>query len=79
MDFLGIGPFEVLLILLIAFIIFGPQKLMEMSKTAGKTMRELSRSASALSEKLNQEIKIDGLSIVDKPEKPDATDKVTKP
>jgi sec-independent protein translocase protein TatA len=79
MDFLGIGPFEVLLILLIAFIIFGPQKLIEMSKTAGKTMKELSRSASALNEKLNQEIKIDGLSMTDEPEKPDATDKVTKP
>jgi Sec-independent protein translocase protein TatA len=56
--------------LLIAFIIFGPERLMEMSKTAGKAMKDLSRSASALNEKLGQEIKLDDLRISDKPEEP---------
>ena len=63
MDFLGIGPFEVLLILLIAFIIFGPKRLLEMSKKAGKVVSDLTRSVSELNEKVNEEIK-------DKPSNP---------
>jgi TatA/E family protein of Tat protein translocase len=77
MDFLGIGPLEVILILLIGFIIFGPEKLIEMSKSAGKAMSNLSKSASSFNEKLNQEIKISDLSASegangkDNPEKKD--------
>lgn len=63
MDFFGIGPFEVILVLLIAFILFGPKRLIEMSKSAGKVMGDLSKSASALNEKLNQEIKIDEAAV----------------
>lgn len=57
MDFFGIGPFEVLLILLIAFIIFGPKRLLEMSKKAGKVVSDLTRSVSELNEKVNEEMK----------------------
>ena len=51
MDFFGIGPFELLLVLLIAFIIFGPKRLLEMSKKAGKVIGDLTRSVSDLNEK----------------------------
>jgi sec-independent protein translocase protein TatA len=57
MDFFGIGPFEVLLVLLIAFIIFGPKRLLEMSRKAGKVMGDLTRSVSDLNEKVNEELK----------------------
>jgi sec-independent protein translocase protein TatA len=57
MDFFGIGPFEVLLVLLIAFIIFGPKRLLEMSKKAGRVMADLTRSVSELNEKVNDEMK----------------------
>ena len=57
MDFFGIGPFEVLLVLLIAFIIFGPKRLLEMSKKAGKVIGDLTRSVSDLNEKVNEELK----------------------
>jgi len=57
MDFFGIGPFEVLLVLLIAFIIFGPERLVEMSKKAGKVMGDLTRSVSDLNDKVNEEMK----------------------
>ena len=56
MDFFGIGPPEILLILLLAFIIFGPKKLFELSRNAGKTMRELSHHVSDLNVKLMDEI-----------------------
>jgi sec-independent protein translocase protein TatA len=64
MDFFGVGPLEVILVLLIAFILFGPKRMIEMSKSAGKAMSDLSKSASALNEKLNQEIKVDGTSVI---------------
>jgi TatA/E family protein of Tat protein translocase len=57
MDFFGIGPFEVLLVLLIAFIIFGPKRLLEMSKKAGKVIGDLTRSVSDLNETVNEELK----------------------
>jgi Tat protein translocase TatB subunit len=57
MDFFGIGPFEILLILLIAFIILGPQRLFDMSKKAGKVVGDLKRTASDLNDKMNEEIK----------------------
>jgi len=57
MDFFGIGPFEVFLVLLIAFIIFGPKRLLEMSKSAGKAVNNLTRSVSDLNEKINEEMR----------------------
>ena len=56
MDFFGIGPLEVLLVLLIGFLIFGPRKLFEMSKSAGKAMRELTRNTQDLSARLQNEL-----------------------
>lgn len=48
MDFLGVGPMEVLVILLIGFIIFGPQKLPDIGKGLGKAVREFKKQSSAL-------------------------------
>ncbi|HET9014369.1 MAG TPA: twin-arginine translocase TatA/TatE family subunit [Thermomicrobiaceae bacterium] len=44
MDILGIGPVEMLVILGVALIIFGPGKLPEIANTVGKVIREF-RSA----------------------------------
>lgn len=57
MEFFGIGPFEVLLILLVAFIIIGPQRLLEVSRKASKTIGEWSRSMSDLNTKVQGEMK----------------------
>ena len=57
MDLFGIGLPEILLILLLVFIIFGPQKLFALSRDAGKTMREISQHVSDLNVKLQDEIK----------------------
>lgn len=56
MDFFGIGPPEILLVLLLVFVIFGPKKLVEMSRNAGKAMRNLNRSAADITRKLEDEL-----------------------
>ena len=57
MDFFGIGPFEILLVLIIAFVVLGPQRLLDMSKKAGKVMGDLKKSASDLNDQVNKEIR----------------------
>ena len=53
MPSLGFG--EILVILLVALIIFGPRRLPEMGRTIGKSMREFRRAAS----ELRQELEVD--------------------
>ncbi|MDD5397853.1 MAG: twin-arginine translocase TatA/TatE family subunit [Dehalococcoidia bacterium] len=56
MDFFGIGLPEIIFILLIAFVLFGPKRIVEISRTAGNVMRNLSKDASDIQEKLNEEL-----------------------
>lgn len=44
MDFLGIGPLELIFVLLIALIIFGPNDMVKAGKTAGKQLRKIVKS-----------------------------------
>jgi len=41
MDFLGIGPLEVLFILLIALIVFGPKDIVKAGQSTGRFLRKL--------------------------------------
>lgn len=41
MDFLGIGPLELLLILLIALILLGPNDMVKAGRTIGRAMRKI--------------------------------------
>ncbi len=56
MDFLGIGPLELLLILLLAFLVFGPGKLPEIARGVGKFVREFKKYSMSLTNDLKNEI-----------------------
>lgn len=49
------GPMEILLILLVALLVFGPEKLPEIASTLGRTVRALRRSASEMSKSWEEE------------------------
>lgn len=53
----NIGFPELILILLIALLIFGPKKLPEIGKSIGKAISELKRASNELKETLEEEIR----------------------
>lgn len=56
MDFFNIGPFELILILLLAFLFFGPDKLPSMAAKAGKMYRDFRKATFDLSKTISEEI-----------------------
>ena len=46
MNFLGMGMFELAVIFLVAFLVLGPSKSIEMARTAGKVLGDLRRTFS---------------------------------
>ena len=56
MDFFGMGMGEILLILIIALIIWGPGKIPEIARTLGKTMRVLRKATSDISTVVTKEL-----------------------
>ncbi len=59
MDFFGIGLGEVLLILILALIIWGPRRLPEISRTLGKTVRALRKATNDFTSQVTREIDIE--------------------
>lgn len=53
----NIGFPELILILLIALLIFGPKKLPEIGKSIGKAISELKRASNELKETIEEEIR----------------------
>ena len=45
MNILGIGPFEIILILIVAFVILGPKDMAKTGRTIGRFLRKLVLSA----------------------------------
>ena len=56
MDFLGIGIGELLLILVVILIIWGPGKLPEIARTLGKTVRALKKVTFDLTAEVTREV-----------------------
>ena len=56
MDFFGVGPLEVLLILAIALVVLGPRRLPEIGKTLGRTVRVLRKASFDLTAQVNKEL-----------------------
>jgi sec-independent protein translocase protein TatA len=55
----SIGMPELIIILVIALIIFGPRKLPELGKSLGRSLNEFKRASTDLQNTLEQEIKIE--------------------
>ena len=41
MDFLSIGPLEVIVVVVVALIVLGPQKMLEVAQKAGRSMSKI--------------------------------------
>jgi TatA/E family protein of Tat protein translocase len=54
MDFLDIGPLEILVILIIAFLLFGPDKLPQIAGAIGKGLRKLKEATTELSKEFQE-------------------------
>ncbi len=59
MSFFDMGPLEVLLILLVALIIWGPGKIPEIASMLGKTVRTLRKATFDLTTTVTKELKVE--------------------
>jgi sec-independent protein translocase protein TatA len=74
MEFLGIGSPEIILVLLLAFVIFGPKRIVAMSRDAGKVLRSLSKDAAAMQRQLEDDLSTDKMDKHPEAEKSPRTD-----
>src|ERR1700716_712314 len=56
MNILGMGPMELLLIVVLALVVFGPAKLPEIMSQVGKAINDFRRATSELSDEFNRTI-----------------------
>jgi len=56
MDFFGVGMGEVLLIIVVVLIIFGPGRMVEIARTLGRIMRTLRKASFDLTAQVTKEI-----------------------
>ena len=52
----GIGFSELILILVVALVVFGPDKLPEIGKTLGKTVKEFNRAVNKIDSQIKNEV-----------------------
>ncbi|MDP6043193.1 MAG: Sec-independent protein translocase protein TatB [Dehalococcoidales bacterium] len=70
MDFFGIGISEILLILVIALMIWGPKRLPEIARTLGKMTRTLKKTSYNLTSQVTRELDIQETDDKEKPHLP---------
>ena len=56
MDFLGMGPLEILLILIVAMILLGPGKIVDFARTLGKWTRAIRRAGNDFTTAVTREV-----------------------
>ncbi len=59
MTLFGIGPIELLVILVLALIVFGPNKLPEIARSLGKALSELRRTSQEVTNTVMRELDVD--------------------
>ncbi|MBF8304439.1 MAG: hypothetical protein HW399_814 [Dehalococcoidia bacterium] len=55
MDFLGMGTLEILVVLLIAMAVFGPERMVDIARKLGRFVRNITRVGSELTKTLSEE------------------------
>lgn len=55
MDFFSIGPGEIFLVVIVALLIFGPGKIVEVSRTLGRIMYTIRKASGDFTNQLSQE------------------------
>jgi len=58
MDFLGIGPLELIVILIIALIVVGPERLPQVAQSLSRTLRNLRDMSQEFSAELQRELTV---------------------
>jgi Tat protein translocase TatB subunit len=56
-DFLNVGPWELILVLIIAILVAGPQRMLEIARTLGRVSRQLRDLSSEFTTALQAEIR----------------------
>lgn len=56
MDFQGIGGGEILLILIVALLVWGPNRIVQIGRTLGKTVHDFKKAASDMTVRLEKEV-----------------------
>jgi sec-independent protein translocase protein TatA len=56
MDFLGIGGWEIFLILIVALLIYGPGRIVEVARNLGKIVRTLKNATSTITAQISKEL-----------------------
>ena len=68
----SIGMPELIIILVIALIIFGPRKLPELGRSLGRSLSEFKRASNELKNTLDEEIRIEDERSADRQRPPEA-------
>ena len=68
----SIGTPELLVILVIALIIFGPRKLPELGRSLGRSLKEFKRASNELTNTLDEEIRMEERKSTERQQAPEA-------
>ena len=55
----SIGPAELILVLILALLVFGPSKLPEVGRTIGRSLREFRRASSGIREEFERDLDLE--------------------
>ena len=75
----SIGVPELIVILTIALIIFGPRKLPELGRSLGRTLNEFKRASNELRNTLDEEIRIEEQKSTERQRRPESVVAPTHP
>lgn len=80
MDFMGVGSAEVLMIVLVALLVVGPRKVVDLARTMGKISRQIKKASMDFTSSISREIEIEDKQLADKKPSPDkdSSDKAKK-